>query len=243
MSTWASSSSHPVNKQRLLHQRRCLGLWIDSSSNRPTRISKKNVNNNMVNDDESSYVVLKPPTPSCSIVIREATEGDLPIVSRILTDGFFRETTNFVTYPIKRLTTFLNLNSRFQTFRFADRTGARYGIFVACHATADGKVVGCCEVDDALPRGENTPAPRPYMCNLAVDEEYRRMGVAGSLVRECERTVRDDWEKTLLHLRMTEGNQVAFDLYVSLGYRVESDYVNAKEERVLLLVKVLDETE
>jgi len=214
------------DKQRLLNQRR-LGISIGS----PTIRISQNVN--MVKADEPYEI--KPPVPPCNIVIREATEEDIPIMTRILTDGFHRETTNFFTYPLMRLDTFIN-----QTFRFGDRTGARYGTFVACLATDDGRVVGCCEVDDALTKGEINPAPRPYMCNLAVDVEFRRKGVAGALVLNCERVVRDEYERSLLHLRMKEGNQAAFELYLGLGYRVESRYVNEKEETVLLMVKDLN---
>jgi len=237
-STRSSLLSHAVEQQQRLYDRRRLGMSICRMGSLTIRISKNDINNinNMVTDDEPYEI--KPPIPSCSIVIREATEGDIPIMAKILTDGFHRETTNFFTYPVMRLDTFIN-----QTFRFSDRIGARYGTFVACHATADGKVVGCCEVDDALTKGEIDPAPRPYMCNLAVDKEFRRMGVAGALVLNSERVVRTEYERSLLHLRMREGNQAAFDLYVGLGYRVQSKYVNAKDETVLLMAKTLDPVE
>jgi len=206
-------------------------------------------------DNNNDNERIKPPipssSPSCNIVIREATEEDIPTMARILTDGFHSETTNILTYPLMRLDTFIN-----HKFRFGDRIGPRYGTFVACHLTtadADGgdgdgsssssRVVGCCEVDDAPTMGEKNPAPRPYMCNLAVDVEFQRNGVAGALVRNCERVVRDEYERSLLHLRMREGNQAAFDLYTGLGYKVESKYVNEKEETVLLMAKTLDQVE
>mmetsp|Transcript_44748 Transcript_44748/g.52442 ORF Transcript_44748/g.52442 Transcript_44748/m.52442 type:complete len:270 (+) Transcript_44748:122-931(+) len=240
-----ASFSRNSNHELTLFQRwKWLGMPFptgDADGNRSSsriRISQ-NVHN-MVKERGSFKLETNPPNPSCNIIIREAVEGDLPMAARILTDGFFRDTTNFFTYPIERLNTFLSLNSSYQTFRFSERTGARFAILVACDLTTGGKVVGCCQVDDSLPKGEIDPSPRPYMCNLAVDDDFRRAGIARLLVLQCENIVRDEWEKPTLHLKMMEGNEAAFGLYFGIGYRLESRYVNAKNENVLLLAKSLD---
>lgn len=187
-----------------------------------------------VQSDRESYSKIK---NDADLIVRKADEKDLAAVSKVLTDVFYGDTTNFFTYPLEWLNLYLELNSRYQTFRFAERTGARYGIFVAC---LQGTIVGCCEVDDAEPKGEVDPAPRPYMCNLAVLVNARRKGVAYSLISQCENLVRDQWGASKLYLKMKEGNTAAFGLYTGLGYNsVESKYVESMKERVLLLTKQL----
>mmetsp|Transcript_18873 Transcript_18873/g.21623 ORF Transcript_18873/g.21623 Transcript_18873/m.21623 type:complete len:281 (+) Transcript_18873:69-911(+) len=163
-------------------------------------------------------------------IIREAKEKDLPTLSVILTDSFFKEKTNFFTYPIERLNTYLALQGRFQTFRYAERSGARYRMMVACSQGRRNEndnnvqekeattMLGCCEVDDSKPQGEINAAPRPYMSNLAVDENFRRNGVAKALITHCERIVQDDWGKSLLHLRLYDDNYAGKKLYGDCGY-------------------------
>jgi len=190
-------------------------------------------------------------------ILREAREKDLPILATILTDSFFKGKTNFFTYPIERFKFFLSLQSRFQTFHYAERSGARYRILVACNSRRiDGDdveerqqkeetIVGLCEVDGSISNGGVNPVPRPYMSNLAVDEKFRRMGVAKALIAYCERVVQDDWGKSILYLRLYDDNHAAKKLYEQCGYCEVSPstkrFINKEGETVSLLRKMFKE--
>mmetsp|Transcript_34500 Transcript_34500/g.83498 ORF Transcript_34500/g.83498 Transcript_34500/m.83498 type:complete len:111 (+) Transcript_34500:617-949(+) len=100
----------------------------------------------------------------------------------------------------------------------------------------DGQVVAFCEVDNRPPGGEINPAPRPYISNLVVDEEFRRMGSATALVGESESIVRG-WGKPRLHLRVFDDNVAARALYQHCGYVEESRRDNSDGTCVLLLGK------
>jgi len=130
--------------------------------------------------------------------------------ARILADGFFGDR-DFFTYQIEKLRTYLSLESDFPKER------DEHIMLVACRST-DGKVVAVCDVD-------NRPALktyRPYMCNLAVDRQWRGKGLAKALITECEEIVQQ-WGKSELHLKARQRNKAAIALYKSLGYQIDSE--------------------
>jgi len=191
-----------------------------------------------------------------SIFVREATKEDLPRLATLLTDAFFKENTNFFTYQIERLSTFLGIESRFSIFL----SGARFKILLAyTHSGGNGNnkhkkdiIMGSCEVDDCVISSplffNHTPSPRPYMCNLAVDEKFRRMGVAKALISRCEHIVEHEWKKPILHLKLYDDNWKAKELYFGFGYSVEPQLegppstTNADGKTIVLLRKTLNET-
>jgi ribosomal protein S18 acetylase RimI-like enzyme len=59
-----------------------------------------------------------------------------------------------------------------------------------------------------------------YLCNLAVDENYRRLGVAQKLLYSCERQVLE-WGFCDLYLHVLENNYTARRLYYRAGYRLQ----------------------
>ena len=187
-----------------------------------------------------------PEIPPHPFHIREIREEDLGLASKILAHAFIDEVgkKNFFTQRIEHMNSYLSLKSRFETFRYADRSGALQCMLVACidsSKESQNRVIGFCEVDDRPPGGEKDPAPRPYISNLVVDEKFRRLGVATALVGESEVIVRNDWGKPRLHLRVYDKNDAAKSMYHQCGYGVvgSSQAFTAKEKTVLLLVKEL----
>jgi ribosomal protein S18 acetylase RimI-like enzyme len=60
----------------------------------------------------------------------------------------------------------------------------------------------------------------PYLSNLAVQAEYRRLGIAHQLLLSCER-IALEWGYKDLYLHVLENNYPARHLYTKLGYQVE----------------------
>lgn len=173
--------------------------------------------------------------------IREADFADLGAAARILTDGFYGDS-NFITYNVERLNTFLSLESTFP--QPGSVVGAVHSMFVACRQT-DGKVLGFAEIDGRPPKKENE-APRPYMCNLAICPKWRRRGLAKALVGECEEKALR-WGKTEIYLKVRESNDAATNMYRDLGYEVQSTRTEEMRgkppQSIILMKKELVQTE
>ncbi|KAL7543113.1 hypothetical protein ACHAXR_013071 [Thalassiosira sp. AJA248-18] len=109
-------------------------------------------------------------------------------------------------------------------------------MIVACNAK-NGQVIGFAEVD-ARPLGSsqsggstNSTSPtddkskdilRSYMYNLAVDQKWKRKGIASELVRACEDFVLNMHTSCIekkLYLRVRKTNHAAVALYEKMGYK------------------------
>jgi ribosomal protein S18 acetylase RimI-like enzyme len=179
--------------------------------------------------------------------VRPALLVDMGRASKILSDGFFKHKTNIITYQFERLQTYLSLESTFP------KPNTYHEIFVACCAKR-GTVWGMVEVDARPNSDRDTAKDGPYMCNLAVDDQRQRMGIATALVRECEQQVRlwyeqdrrrglcneSDEDLTVcnsLCLKVRESNRPAIELYAKLGYQTVSQEEEEKPGETILLMR------
>jgi ribosomal protein S18 acetylase RimI-like enzyme len=63
-------------------------------------------------------------------------------------------------------------------------------------------------------------ADYPYLSNLAVHPQYRRLGIARQLLCSCEQTALQ-WGFSEIYLHVLENNHAARQLYDRAGYRLE----------------------
>lgn len=152
---------------------------------------------------------------------------DLGYASKILADGFYSDK-NIIQYQLERLQTFLSLESTFPT------KNEQHSMFSLCRSQ-DGRVLAFCEIDNRQTNSTKA-APRPYMCNLAVDLNSRGRGFAKDLVRIAEKQA-IDWEQDQLYLKVKRENRVAVGLYSGLGYEVISQEIDDKKGWTLLLMR------
>lgn len=174
-----------------------------------------------------------------SFFIRESLMVDMGKASEILADGFFKDNTNFLTYQLERLQTHLSLESGFP------QPSTRHQIFVACEVST-GQVIGIAEVDARVHGDDARGTNGPYMCNIAVDGTYQRMGIASALVKQCEEQVRE-WvcnnsnsENILscsLYLKVRQSNNAAVSMYDKLGYRSIGQETEEKTKSVVLIMR------
>jgi ribosomal protein S18 acetylase RimI-like enzyme len=175
-------------------------------------------------------------------VIREVQEDDLGAAANILADAFSSDKKlNFIAQRVERMDTYFNLKSRFETFRYAERSGALQCMLVAVTGTTTDQptIIGVCEVDNRPPGGEINPAPRPYISNLAVMSEFRRKGAATALVLQSEDIVRESWGKPRLHLRVEKDNAAARAMYEQCGYSEQLMTEDETRVTAMLLAKTL----
>lgn len=109
------------------------------------------------------------------------------------------------------------------TKRYGGRNFRRQAELLVCR-NSDDEIVACAgvEVDD-IPEGHlrsrDYLTEAPIMSNLAVDQRYRRRGVAEQVVKAVERYVQDEWDYKECFLYVEQRNIGAVKLYRKLGYR------------------------
>ena len=111
--------------------------------------------------------------------------------------------------------------------------------FVACWGE---KIIGFVDVDKR--KGKKiSDAPRPYLSDLAVHSEYRRMGVAKELIRTCEKESMR-WGKDHLYLRVDKKNDAGLKMYAGLGYvEQEHPYFGVGKDTTILLKREFEQDE
>jgi len=121
----------------------------------------------------------------------------------------------------------------------------RQWICLVAEQCNSGKLIGCVtvsmrQVESLLPPPFPSDAPRRfYLSNMAVDNEFRRQGVARTLLQESERLARR-WKVEDMWLHVEEGNDVAEELYLASGFarkRSDPDFFFGRRH---LLRKTLD---
>ncbi|MFQ3680062.1 MAG: GNAT family N-acetyltransferase [Pseudanabaenaceae cyanobacterium] len=83
-----------------------------------------------------------------------------------------------------------------------------------------------------------SPPPHPYLANLAIAAEHRRLGYARRLLQRCEELARQAGASTL-HLHVLENNEPARRLYARQGFQLMGSPSGWCPPRRLLLRKVL----
>jgi ribosomal protein S18 acetylase RimI-like enzyme len=169
------------------------------------------------------------------IQIRQAEKKDLKAASKILTDAFF--SFNIFSTPFEWLNTFLSLQDSLE------ETNDLYNILVAFRAS-DDLIVGMCEIDCRLsPKPDK--APPPYICNLAVNKQWRNKGIGKALINVCEDLVVEVWRKEFLYLRVRRNNENAIAFYKQLGYaivEIKQPVDRISGDDIMLLEKKLSAT-
>eukprot|EP01038_Epipyxis_sp_PR26KG_P009982 gene9982-13432_t len=71
-----------------------------------------------------------------------------------------------------------------------------------------------------LPFQFNIPkSAEPYLCNLCVSPDYRRLGIGKYLCLQCESLIKRQWNRDILYLHVEKSNKGAIEFYRNLGYR------------------------
>lgn len=159
--------------------------------------------------------------------IREAAYQDLSTVAHILVESFYPPTPAvFKHYNLIKELARIQGNFPYDN--------SKHTMLVA--VSTDETVIGFCDIDSRHVPGVDKfkTAPRPYLSDLAVDFNWRRKGIASSLVVACE-LVAEKWNEDHLHLRVEAANSAALCMYAALGYHfIEHPYFGVKDTTMLL---------
>ncbi len=173
--------------------------------------------------------------------IRAATATDLTGISQIIAESFHSQTGFWGwAFPLLRLGIYEDFRNRLLS------PAPHHICLVAIDTTITGanNLVGTVELGLRFHNSwKQDGRSFPYLSNLAVDEKYRRNGVASKLLLSCEKLCHE-WGFKDLYLHVLEDNYQARQLYFKLGYRmhkVESNWnlFFLKRSRQILLHKHL----
>jgi ribosomal protein S18 acetylase RimI-like enzyme len=151
--------------------------------------------------------------------IRAVKQADLIELVDVLASSFHPQTgLNQWLFPLLRLGIYEDFRQRLRSAHSPD-----YSCLVAVKSGESySPVLGTVEVTlrptQFLLISTN---PHPYLSNLAVNEIYRRQGIAHHLLLACERIVAERGYHDL-YLHVLENNQPAKQLYLKAGYRIQS---------------------
>lgn len=152
-----------------------------------------------------------------SLVIRPATLGDAQALSGLITESFHRYSgfKQWLT-PLFRLGIYEDLR-----YRLKSRDN-HHICFVACLPVgrSESIVVGTVELNVRYVNAQAIAATKaPYISNLAVTPQYRRLGIARQLLKRCEVQVQR-WNYGNIALHVLENNTAGKQLYTQCGYQI-----------------------
>lgn len=162
--------------------------------------------------------------PILPFFVRTVRQSDLFSLAEILASSFHSPDGTFGwLYPVLRVGIYEDLRSRLHTPK------RHYACLVAVlpdsrnmEPPVDDRLIGTVEI--SLRRHSLNPfcgSRYLYLSNLAVQDGYRRQGVAKHLLKTCER-VALEWGFSDLYLHVLENNHRARRLYWKAGYRLKS---------------------
>ena len=160
------------------------------------------------------------------LTIHPAAIEDTKEISTILAQSFynFPEFAHWI-YPFLRFTIAEDLRYRLRS------ASPQYHCLVAkaaptsdrnpsasSQASSDSVIVGTIEISLRSSLWSNNPQ-YPYVSNLAVAEQYRRLGVGSQLLAACEHSALD-WGYLETRLHVLDRNESAKQLYCKNGYQI-----------------------
>ena len=145
--------------------------------------------------------------------IRDSQYADLAVVSDIIIRSFYAN----VTSPWNHMYRMAELNRLQQGFPYADKELHRMLVAVSI---IDDTVIGFCDIDARVP---NRPTgykynPRPYLSDICVDPDWRRRGIARSLIEACESFCSESLDREEVFIRVEKENHAALHMYRSMEY-------------------------
>ncbi|MGB5633164.1 MAG: GNAT family N-acetyltransferase [Waterburya sp.] len=169
------------------------------------------------------------------LTIHPATAEDTKAISAVLVQGFY-DFPNFAQwiYPFLQFTINEDLRYRLRS------QSPLYRCFVAKLALPNNQIPNLSEYDSGIvvvgtieialrPHFLwSTNSQYPYISNLAVAQDFRRLGIGSQLLTKCEHTALDwGYQETRLHV--LDSNDAAKQLYCGNGYQIsqiESNWGN-----------------
>ncbi|MEI6442199.1 MAG: GNAT family N-acetyltransferase [Nostocales cyanobacterium ELA583] len=153
--------------------------------------------------------------PVGQLQIRVATPDDFINIAQIVAESFHSQEGLWgLAFPLLRVGIYEDLR-----YRLKSPTPYHICLVAVDAATEDQKIMGTIEMGVRVNDAWSMVNPGfPYLSNLAVHPDYRRLGVGSSLLTRCEQ-ISQTWGFQDLYLHVLENNHHARQLYFKLAYR------------------------
>lgn len=140
--------------------------------------------------------------------------------------------------PFKGIYRIAELNRLQQNYPYADLDLHQMVVAEAANATSSAMVVvGFADVD-CRPCKTKPILPRPYISDLAVSNQYRRQGIAKSLVQYCESFIQDVSNRDDVFIRVETNNTPAINMYNNMNYdTIRDEYCKISKSQLYVLYK------
>ena len=159
------------------------------------------------------------------LIIQPAAMKDTKAISKVLAHSFYNFSDSFSwLYPFLRFTIDEDLRHRLRS------QSPLYSCLVAKIVQSEGEdaeqtVVGTAEIAlRSLSLWMSKPQ-HPYISNLAVHRDFRRMGIGSQLLAKCEQ-IAFEWGYRETRLHVLDRNNSAKDLYYNNGYQISQIEAN-----------------
>ena len=153
------------------------------------------------------------------ITIHPATIEDTKKISEVLARSFYKfQGLTELVYPLLQFTIREDLRYRLRSH------SPRYCCLVAklqSQQNLDLEEIVVATAEIALRSSSFWSSDRvfPYISNLAVDRDYRRLGIGSQLLNKCEQ-IASDWGYHETRLHVLDSNYSAKQLYCNYGYQI-----------------------